>query len=152
LFAQRAILTTAAATSLAAVCALLTAGSAEAAGSVHLTKIYYDSPGKDTGSNASLNAEYVRIKNTTSKAVSLKGWVLVDASRHEYAFGAFSLGAGKSVTIRTGTGTNTAGTKYQNRGWYVWNNTKDKATLKKASGTVVDTCAYNSSSVDYTAC
>jgi hypothetical protein len=119
---------------------------------VHLTKIYYDSPGKDTGSNASLNAEYVRINNSTSKAVSLKGWVLVDASNHKYIFGTFSLGAAKSVTIRTGKGSNTAGTKYQGRSWYVWNNTKDKATLKKASGTVVDTCAYNSSSVDYKTC
>ncbi|TKA06305.1 lamin tail domain-containing protein [Actinacidiphila oryziradicis] len=145
-------LTAATAMSIAAVGALLTAAPAEAAGSVHLTKIYYDSPGKDTGSNASLNAEYVQIKNTTSKAASLKGWVLVDASSHKYTFGAFSLGAGKTVTVRTGKGSNTTGTKYQNRKWYVWNNTKDKATLKKASGAVADTCAYNNGSVDYTAC
>ena len=31
---------------------------------------------------------------------------------------------------------------YWDRGWYVWNNDGDKAVLKNASGTVVDTCRY----------
>jgi hypothetical protein len=44
-----------------------------AAGSVHLAKIYYDSPGTDRGSNTSLNAEYVQITNSTAEGVILKG-------------------------------------------------------------------------------
>ena len=78
---------------------------------VQITKIYYDSPGSpDNGSNKSLNGEYVQIKNTTRKAVSLKGWTIRDDTRrsdHIYTFGAFTLGAGKTVTLRTGRGKNT---------------------------------------------
>ncbi|MGX4695498.1 lamin tail domain-containing protein [Streptomyces sp. JNUCC 63] len=131
---------------------LLVATPAQAAGSVHLTKIYYNSPGPDTRSNASLNAEYVVIKNSTSKAVSLKGWTLSDASSHRYTFNTFTLKAGASVTVHTGKGTNTAAHVYQQRAAYVWNNDKDKATLKTAAGKIQDTCSYNSPSKSWTAC
>ncbi|MEU6081405.1 lamin tail domain-containing protein [Streptomyces sp. NPDC047108] len=132
--------------------AVLLPTQAQAAGSVHLYKIYYDSPGSDTRSNTSLNAEYVQIRNTTSRAVSLKGWTVTDASNHRYTFGTYSLGAGKTVTVRTGKGSDTSATRYQNRGAYVWNNTSDKATLRKSTGTSVDTCSYNSSRADYKMC
>ncbi|MEU9012570.1 lamin tail domain-containing protein [Streptomyces sp. NPDC048479] len=143
----------AAASTIAAFAGLIALPSpAQAAGSVHLYKVYYDSPGSDRGANSSLNAEYVQIRNTTGAAVSLKGWVLVDASNHKYTFGTFSLGKGKTVTVRTGKGTNTAANRYQGRAWYVWNNDKDTATLKKPSGSKVDTCSYNSTRVDYKIC
>ncbi|MFF5563109.1 lamin tail domain-containing protein [Streptomyces sp. NPDC012623] len=131
---------------------LLPGPAQAAAGSVHLHKIYYNSPGPDNRSNASLNAEWVRIRNTTSKAVNLKGWTLTDASRHTYTFGKYSLGKGKTVTIRTGKGKDTAANRYQNRGAYVWNNDKDTATLRKASGAKVDTCSYNNPRADYKNC
>ncbi|WP_461011153.1 lamin tail domain-containing protein [Streptomyces capparidis] len=125
---------------------------AEAAGSVHLYKIYYDSPGSDTGANSSLTAEYAQVRNTTSGNVSLTGWTLRDAAGHTYTFGTYTLGAGKTVTVRTGKGTNTSANRYWGRTWYVWNNTSDTATLKKSTGTTVDTCAYNSSRADYRMC
>lgn len=131
---------------------LLPVQAQAAAGSVHLYKVYYDSPGTDTRSNSSLTAEYVQIRNTTSKAVSLKGWTLTDASNHKYTFGTYSLGKGKTVTVRTGKSKDTTANRYQNRGAYVWNNDKDTATLKKASGSKVDTCSYNSTKADYTMC
>jgi hypothetical protein len=146
---------TAAVAAAAGVCAMgavLPVQAQAAAGSVHLYKIYYDSPGTDRGSNASLNAEYVQIRNTTSKAVSLKNWTLTDASSHRYVFGTYSLGAGKTVTVRTGKGTNTAANRYQGRAAYVWNNDKDTATLKKSTGATADTCSYNSTKVDYKLC
>lgn len=142
----------AAAVAAGCVSVLMMPGQAQAAGSVHLHKIYYDSPGPDRGSNASLNAEYVQIKNSTSRGVSLKGWTLVDASNHKYVFGTFTLGAGKIVTVRTGTGNDSADMRYQDRDWYVWNNDKDKATLKRSTGAVHDTCSYNSTAVDYKMC
>ncbi|MEV6425643.1 lamin tail domain-containing protein [Streptomyces sp. NPDC051662] len=125
---------------------------AQAAGSVHLYKIVYDSPGTDTRANASINGEYVQIRNTTSKAVSLKGWTLVDVANHKYVFSTYTLGAGKSVVVRTGKGTNTTATRYQGRAAYVWNNDKDTATLKRSTGTTADTCSYNSTKVDYKMC
>lgn len=133
--------------------ALLAPAQADAsAGSVHLYKIYYNSPGTDTRSNSSLNAEYVQIANTTSKAASLKGWTLTDASKHTYTFGTYTLGAHKTVTVRTGKGTNTAANRYQGRAAYVWNNDKDTATLRSSKGTKVDTCSYNSTRVAYKMC
>jgi len=135
----------------AALVAVLPA-QAHAAGSVRITKIYYDSPGTDLRSNASLNAEYVQIRNGTTKAVSLKGWTLTDASRHKFTFGTFTLGAGKTVTVHTGKGRNTATHVYQQRAAYVWNNDRDTATLRRANTAVQHACSYNSTRYDYKYC
>jgi hypothetical protein len=108
-------------------------GTASAATSpVKITKVLYDSPGKDTTANKSVNGEYVVIKNTGSKAVSLTGWTLQDESRHVYTFVPFRLKAHKDVIVRTGKGKNTAKTLYMGRGWHIWNNDHDSATLKNA--------------------
>ncbi|MGW4640909.1 lamin tail domain-containing protein [Sphaerisporangium sp. NPDC004334] len=127
---------------------------------VQITKVYYDSPGSpDFGANSSLNGEYVQIRNTTRKAVSLKGWTLRDETSradHVYTFGAFTLGTGKTVTVRTGKGRNTATTRYWGRSGgtfaYIWNQGKDTAYLRNASGTLVDSCSYNSTRVAYKVC
>ncbi|MDX2558638.1 lamin tail domain-containing protein [Streptomyces sp. TX20-6-3] len=144
--------TFAAVTAAAASGVLLLPTQAQAAGSVHLYKIHYDSPGSDRGGDTSLNGEWVQIRNTTGAAVNLRGWTLTDAANHKYTFGNFVLGKGKIVTVRTGRGTNTSANVYQNRGWYVWNNDRDTATLKKSNGARIDTCAYNSTRVDYKWC
>jgi hypothetical protein len=115
---------------------------AQAAGGVTIYRVWFDSPGTDNRSNASLNAEWVQIKNTSSATISLKNWVLKDASNHKYVFLDVKIGAGSTKKIRTGTGTDTAANKYQNRGAYVWNNTSDTATLTKASGTTADSCSW----------
>ncbi|MFD3995432.1 lamin tail domain-containing protein [Streptomyces sp. NPDC058583] len=144
--------TFAAVTAAAASGILLLPTQAQAAGSVHLYKIHYDSPGSDRGGSTSLNGEWVQIRNTTGAAVNLRGWTLTDASNHKYTFGNLVLGKGKIVTVRTGRGTNTSANVYQNRGWYVWNNDRDTATLKKSNGARIDTCSYNSTRVDYKWC
>jgi hypothetical protein len=142
-----------AAVALAAGIAMLPMQAGAATGSVHLYKIYYDSPGTDKRSTTSLNAEYVQVRNTTSKSVSLKGWTVTDAAKHKYTFGTFTLGKGKTVTIRTGKGKNSSTTRYQGSGNYIWNNDKDTATLRKPSSSkAVDTCSYNSTKVDYKMC
>jgi hypothetical protein len=136
-----------------AVCAgLLLPAQAQAAGSVHLYKIFYDSPGSDTGSTSSLNAEYVQIRNTTSAGVNLRNWTLRDAAGHTYTFGSYTLGAGRTVTVHTGRGSHTTAHRYWGRSWYVWNNTSDTARLRRANGTTADTCSYDSSRADYVMC
>lgn len=147
---KRVAVTTAAV--LVAATTALAATPAQAAGSVHLTKIYYNSPGSDTRSNTSLNAEYVVIANTTGAAVNLKGWTLVDAQNHRYVFTSYSLARGASVTIHTGKGTNTAANRYQGSGAYIWNNDRDQATLKRSTGAVQDTCSYNNAKASYVNC
>jgi hypothetical protein len=119
---------------------------------VKIVKIYYDSPGSDTRTNASINGEYFVLKNTTSTSRSLTRWTVRDLANHVYTFGTFTLGAGKTVTVHTGKGANTAANRYWGLGSYVWNNDTDRATLKSPAGTTVHACAYNSTAVDYKTC
>jgi hypothetical protein len=115
---------------------------AQAASAVQITYVHYDSPGRDDGSNGSLNAEYVRIANTGTRAVSLKNWTLRDTSGHIYLFGTYTLRAGSTVTVRTGTGTDTSTYRYQRRNAYVWNNDRDTALLRSAGNVLVDSCRW----------
>ena len=131
----------------------LAAPAADAAPAVKVSKVYYDSPGSDTGSNTSLNGEYFVVRNTTSSARSIGGWTVKDVAGHTYRFPSpFSIGAYKTVTVKTGKGTSGSTTRYWGRSSYVWNNTSDTATLRNASGTVIHRCAYNSSAYDYKNC
>jgi hypothetical protein len=123
-----------------------------ASAAIRITKIYYDSPGSDTGSNSSLNAEWIRLKNTGTNARSLTGWRVRDSSGHVYVFGNYALGAGKTVTIHTGSGANRPRHRYWRQDNYVWNNDRDRATLKKPNGTKVDACSYNDSSANSKIC
>jgi hypothetical protein len=132
---------------------LASASTAEAAlPPIMISKVQFDSPGADRGGNASLNAEYVVLKNTTRSARSLTGWTLRDKTGYTYRFPTFTLKAGASVTIRTGKGTATQANRYYNKSWYVWNNTGDTAFLRNASGTTVDTCAFKGNRNGYVFC
>jgi len=115
---------------------------ADAASAVRISGVQYDSPGSDTGSNYSLNGEWVKITNYASTRRTLTSWTLRDTSNHVYRFATFTLGAGKSVRIHTGRGTNTATDRYQGRGAYVWNKTGDKAILRNAAGATVSTRSW----------
>ncbi|MEQ7007208.1 lamin tail domain-containing protein [Actinopolymorpha sp. B17G11] len=137
---------------LAAGVALFAAGPGHAATpAVQITKVYYNSPGTDTRSNKSLNAEYVRLTNRRTSAIKLKGWTLRDKANHVYTFATYTLGAGKSVYIHTGKGTNTTSHRYWGQGDYVWNNTGDTAYLRTPARTLVDSCSWGSKG-SYTTC
>ncbi|TDB74196.1 lamin tail domain-containing protein [Micromonospora sp. KC723] len=137
----------------ATVGALAVAAPAQAATpAVQITKVYYNSPGSDTGSNSSLNAEYVRLTNRRSTAINLKYWTLRDRSNHVYKFsGDFRLVAGASVYIHTGRGTNSSTHRYWGSGAYIWNNSGDAAYLRNSAGTAIDSCSWGSSG-SYTSC
>jgi hypothetical protein len=139
---------------LVAVASLAVASApAQAAGAIQFRRIQYDSPGTDTGSNTSLNAEYFQLKNVTTRTFNLYGWTVRDAAGNTYRFGStFYLRPGYTVTVRTGKGTNTSTTRYWGRSWYVWNNTGDKAYLRTPSGLLVDYCAWTSVGAGYKYC
>ena len=102
---------------------------ASAAYCVGIHCIYYNSPGTDSGSNTSLNAEWIQLRNRCSTSRSLTNAKVKDAAGHTYTFGSYTLGGGKYVKVHTGKGTNTTSDRYQGRSWYVWNNDKDTAYL-----------------------
>jgi hypothetical protein len=130
-----------------------TGGSGSATAGARITAIYFDSPGPDTpATNSSLNAEWVAIKNTSASRKTLTGWTLRDTSSHIYHFQTFSLAAGASAKVHSGSGSNTASNLYWRQSYYVWNNSGDKAFLRNANGTLVDSCAYSSSADPEASC
>lgn len=103
---------------------------------VVLGEIQYDSPGRDNGSNRSLNGEWVTVTNTGRRAVNLRGWTLSDESRRTYRFD-LRLAGHSSVRVHTGVGRDNSRDVYQDLRHYVWDNS-DTATLKDARGRQVD--------------
>lgn len=140
--------------------------SAEAAApAVKFARFQADAPGNDNSpTNASLNTEYIVITNTTSKTVTIGGYRVSDnGSKHVFRVPAgFKLGAKKSVTLRSGKGTNTStnlywgqsvrGAKPVARNGFVWNNSGDTATLRNASGAVLHVCKYTKNKAGYKSC
>jgi lamin tail-like protein len=152
---NRSLRTTLIATGAAAVLGVvgLVALPADAATlpQMQLSYIVYDSPGKDTRSNASLIAEYVRITNNGA-ANNLKNWTLVDAAGHKFTFPNHPIGKGAKVWVKTGKGTNNSSTVFWGSGNYIWNNDKDTATLRSASGRLYDTCKWTRPGSGHTSC
>ena len=118
---------------------------------VQISRVQYDSPGADNRSNASLNGEWIQLKNTTRAAINLRGWTVRDASAHVFTFGAYSLRAGQIVLVRTGHGVNGQQLYWQS-GAYIWNNDRDSASLRNAAGRAVDSCAWIRPGSGYTFC
>lgn len=144
---------------LAAACAVAVASpallpsaalpTAEALPPVMIQKIVYDSFGakRDDSSNGSLNAEYVVLKNTTATSKTITGWTVRDKMGFTYRLPTTVIPGKGTVTIYTGKGTNTSGTKAAHkRFWgktsYVWNNTGDSIYLRNTKGSLMDSCVY----------
>ena len=60
--------------------------------------------------------ESVEIRNTGSVAQSMGGWTLSDNASHVYTFAQFTLHPGASVTVHTGSGTDSAADLFWGRG------------------------------------
>jgi hypothetical protein len=135
-----------AAVAVAAGFAAVNADQAHAVATLKITKARYDSAGKDTGSNTSLNDEWVEIQNISKATKDLTGWTLRDKAGHVYTFPQRTLAVGKTVKVRTGSGKNSTSYAYWGKNWYVWNNTGDTATLRNATGKTIDTCSWGDGS------
>jgi hypothetical protein len=120
------------------------ASPAQAVSYMQIDVIYYNSPGSDTGSNTSLNGEWIRLKNTDSINHTLTGWTVRDTSGHVYTFPTTTIKAKSTVTLKSGSGTDGISTRYWQKSWYVWNNASpgDTAYLRGPSGTLHDSCKY----------
>jgi len=97
--------------------------------------VHYDAEGND---NENLNDEYVVIKNLGDTAVDLTGWTLRDEAGHTFMFPRFTLDAGATVTVHTGSGINTKTHLYWGKSRAVWNNDHDTAYLYDSHGNLID--------------
>jgi len=119
------------------------AGSSDRAAPIRIAKVSYDGAGSDSGTNPSLNREWVAIKNTGSRAWQLRGWTLRDPAGHVFHFPRFKLRPGSNVKVHTGSGDRSPHHLYWGQGWYVWNNTGDRAVLRNRNGRLIDRCSWN---------
>ncbi len=82
--------------------------------------------------------EWVSIRNTGEASVDVQGCTLSDqGSTHVYTFPSFVLGAGATVTVHSGGGTNTGTDLFWGIGPSVWDDDCDTATLKRPDGAVI---------------
>ena len=117
-------------------------GSSTTDSGLMMTKIQYDPNGPDTPDGTDYNGEYVVIENVTSTNISIGGWKLKDAAGATFRFPTQGLGAGSTVKVHSGHGTNSASDVYAGWGW-IWNNSGDSARLIAPNGTVADRCSYS---------
>jgi hypothetical protein len=105
----------------------------------HSVRIYdcnFDAPDDD---KINLNGEWVEIINEGTSPISMACWTLSDkGNKHLYRFPIFTLDAGATVKVYTGSGTDTATELYFCQSSPVWNNDGDTATLADSNGSVVD--------------
>lgn len=108
---------------------------------VVIGQVQYDSPGWDNGTNRSLNAEWVEVRNTSRHAVSLTGYTLSDRDGNRYRFQRTWLRGHDSILVHTGIGRDNDRHVYQDRRNYVWDN-NDAATLRDDRGRWIDTKSW----------
>jgi hypothetical protein len=115
-----------------------------AASCVRFSAVHFDATGND---NTNRNGEWVRIKNYCSSAKLLSGWTISDAgTKNTYTFrSGLKIGAGVSITLFTGSGTNTSTKRFWGKTTQVWDNTtSERAYLRNASGTLQSKAASTS--------
>lgn len=124
---------------LGVVTPFVAASPALAAGPVKITKIHYNQSGTN------LDTEYIVFKNTSGSTVNMKGWEIISApssDNQHYFFPKTKVAPGSSLTLYTGSGTNSTGKRYWGATTPRWDNAGDKAILKNAGGGKVDVCQY----------
>jgi hypothetical protein len=105
-----------------------------------ITTIHYDAAGNDFNN---LNDEYVVIRNTGTVTINLANWRLhAGDGGQTWYLPSYGLGAGASVRVHTGYGSNGGGHIYINRGSPVWNNTGDTGYLYDARGALASRYSY----------
>ena len=126
--------------------AVLLAGTASASAAVKIKEIEFNPPGPDTGTNAHINKEYIMFTNTGGTTVMLNHWTVRDADGNVFRFGLGDrIPAHSDLMIHTGRGSEALLHKYWGLRRYLWDNGGDRATLRRADGSVADRCRYSGS-------
>jgi endonuclease YncB( thermonuclease family) len=99
----------------------------------------FDAPGND---HYNLNEEWVCFTNYGDAATDMTDWRVEDEVGHFYIFPSFTLPAGATVRLHTGSGENTQTDLYWGWSRAIWNNTGDTVYLYDAFGDLVDRYSY----------
>lgn len=110
---------------------------AEVSSCIIVSYMHADAAGND---NYNLNDEYVIFKNTCSQEFNIAGWTVKDEATHIFTFPSFYFAPQGTVTLYSGSGTNTTDKLYWNRAderYAIWNNDGDTVYLRDAQGNLV---------------
>ncbi|WP_106399017.1 lamin tail domain-containing protein [Actinocorallia populi] len=119
------------------------ASTPDSAPDVRIERVRFDAPGTDARTNRSLNGEWVEVRNRSRQARNLRGWRLQGADGRTYTFGDLRLPPGRSVRVHTGSGRDTGGHVYWNRGTHAWRNSGSAVRLRSPAGSA-DSCRWRS--------
>ncbi|MGQ3328232.1 lamin tail domain-containing protein [Halorubrum sp. FL23] len=104
----------------------------ESNGTLAVATINADAAGDD-GEN--LNDEYVVFENAGTETLDLSGWAVEDEAGKRYVVPhGVTLAPDETLTLRTGSGTDSAHELYWGAGSPVWNNGGDTVTVTNATG------------------
>jgi micrococcal nuclease len=104
-------------------------------GGLALAAVHADAAGND---NHNLNDEYLVFENVAGESIDLSGWTVRDGAGHAYTFPVgVVLPANATVTLHTGSGTDSGADLYWGADGAVWNNGGDVVVVGDADGTEV---------------
>ena len=115
---------------------------AETSSCIIISYMRADAAGND---NYNLNDEYVIFKNTCSQEFNMAGWTVKDEATHIFTFPSFYFTPQATITLYSGSGTNTTDKLYWNRAderYAIWNNTGDTVYLRDVNGNLVIEYSY----------
>jgi endonuclease YncB( thermonuclease family) len=125
---------------------ILDAYPSVADGTLAVQSVHADAAGNEY---ENLDDEYVVFENTGEAPLDLSGWTVSDEAGWTYTVpGGVRLAGGATITLRTGSGTDTTTDLYWGRGAPVWNNGGDTITVEDDTGTTVLEYTYPQSSGD----
>ncbi|MFB6235788.1 MAG: lamin tail domain-containing protein [Halopenitus sp.] len=131
--------TTATATATATPTETATEGGADPS-ALAVAEIHENTAGTES---ENLDDEYVVFENTGDAALDLGGWTVADETGKTYTFlEGFTLDAGATVTLHTGSGTDTDSDLYWGRDSPVWNNDGDTVIVTTDTGEEVLRVSY----------
>lgn len=100
-----------------------------------IAEIHAEAEGDDRDNR---NDEYIVFENTGSDPIDLSGWTVSDDAGSTYSFpDDVSLTGGETVTLHTGSGTDSATDRYWESGHPVWNNAGDTVIVRDETDDVV---------------
>lgn len=104
-------------------------------GSLSVANVHADADGND---HENLDDEYIVFENTGGSSLDMGGWTISDSADHTYTVpSGFTLGAGESVTVYTGSGSDSDTELYWGSGGAVWNNSGDTIIVENEDGETV---------------
>ena len=123
----------------------MTPQTTNAAACVRFSATHFDATGND---NTNRNGEWVRIKNYCSSAKLLSGWKIYDYDKDNiYTFRAgLKIGTGATITLYTGSGTNTSAKRFWGQKTQVWDNVAPEYAYLVTAGGALQSKASSSGS------